>query len=745
VLRDRVVNEFLEQFLIEGRELVEQATEDLLALEQAPNQRAELDSAFRGFHTLKGLAGIVEFAAMSRVLHAAEDSLAAVRSGKRPVTGELVTDLLFCIDQVAQWLDELEREGRLPTVSDAAADALVALFQDSGPHRPAATAALGTEEPDWVEALLSEHPDGREQGGVAVRYRPEPGCFFRGMDPVALIAQLPDLQAISVIPNDPWPPLDALDPFVCNLTISALTGRAPDQVADHLRGVAGEVEIRRLRPTRSGQAPSALSAEATRLLQEQLLLISNAVDEGFSGRLVSAARVSGNVLRQISLASEAEQVQQALEESLRLGGAQPFADLLRQLLGSPPAAPTPDLQNERTFRRPEAIAVRALRVEVERIDALVRLAGELMVAKNAVSHAARLAKEGAEAASIAALLSDQHALLDRCVQDLQSSLLGIRVLPMRHVFRRFPKLVREMAVDLGKSARLLIEGDATEADKAVVEALSEPLLHVLRNAVDHGIEAAAQRAASGKSVVATVWLRAAREGEQIVVEVEDDGAGIDTQKVRRAAEDRGVAAPAAIAAMTDGEVNQLIFAPGLSTAASVSDVSGRGVGMDAVRSAIARLGGQVEIETRPGAGTRVRFRVPFTVLMSRVLTVEACGQVFGIPMEIVVETLRLPRDRIMRVGAAEAFVLRERTIPLINLADALGLRRDPLDASQAQVVITSAAGQFAALGVDCFGDHLEVMLRPVEGLLAGYPGIAGTTLLGDGRVLIVLDIPELLA
>ena len=167
--------------------------------------------------------------------------------------------------------------------------------------------------------------------------------------------------------------------------------------------------------------------------------------------------------------------------------------------------------------------------------------------------------------------------------------------------------------------------------------------------------------------------------------------------------------------------------------------------MDAVRSAIARLGGQVEIETRPGAGTRVRFRVPFTVLMSRVLTVEACGQVFGIPMEIVVETLRLPRDRIMRVGAAEAFVLRERTIPLINLADALGLRRDPLDASQAQVVITSAAGQFAALGVDCFGDHLEVMLRPVEGLLAGYPGIAGTTLLGDGRVLIVLDIPELLA
>jgi two-component system, chemotaxis family, sensor kinase CheA len=744
VLRDRVVNEFLEQFLIEGRELVEQATEDLLALEEAPDERAELDSAFRDFHTLKGLAGIVEFAAMSRVLHAAEDSLAAVRSGKRPVTGELVTDLLFCIDQVAQWLDELEREDRLPTVTDAAANALVARFQDPAPHTPVLTDAVGTEEPDWVAALLSDHPSEREQSGVAVRYRPEPGCFFCGIDPVALIAQLPDLRAISLIPNDPWPPLEELDPFACNLTITALTGGAPDQVADQLHDAAGQVEIRALGPARPERALGALSPEATRLLEEQLLLVSNSVDEGFSGRVVSAGRVSVNVLRLAGWASEAEQVRQVSDESLRLGEAETLADLLRHLLGRPSEAPAPDERDKRSFARPDEIAVRALRVEVERIDALVRLAGELTVAKNAVGYAARLAKEGAEATTLAALLSDQHALLDRCVEELHRSLLGIRVLPLRHLFRRFPKLVREMAIDLGKSARLVTEGDATEADKAVVEALSEPLLHVLRNAVDHGIEPAAQRAAAGKSAVATVWLRAAREGEQVVVEVEDDGTGIDIVKVRRIAEARGLAGSDALAAMTDSEITELIFAPGLSTAASVSTVSGRGVGMDAVRSAIARLGGQVEIETRPGAGTRVRFRIPFTVLMSRVLTLEVGGQMFGIPMEIVVETLRLPRDRIMRVGAAEAFVLRHRTIPLINLPDALGLRRDPLDDCHAHVVITSGAGEVVALEVDHFGDHVEVMLRPVEGLLTGFPGIAGTTLLGDGRVLIVLDVPELL-
>jgi two-component system, chemotaxis family, sensor kinase CheA len=166
--------------------------------------------------------------------------------------------------------------------------------------------------------------------------------------------------------------------------------------------------------------------------------------------------------------------------------------------------------------------------------------------------------------------------------------------------------------------------------------------------------------------------------------------------------------------------------------------------MDAVRSAIARLGGQVEVESRPGAGTRVRFRVPFTVLMSRVLTLEAGGQVFGVPMEIVVETVRLPRERIVPVGAAQAFVLRDRTIPLISLPDALGLPREPLEEAYANVVITAVAGQVAALEVDRFGDHLEVMLKPIDGLLAGLRGIVGTTLLGDGRVLIVLDMPELL-
>ena len=384
-----------------------------------------------------------------------------------------------------------------------------------------------------------------------------------------------------------------------------------------------------------------------------------------------------------------------------------------------------------------------MRVEVERIDALVRLAGELTVLKNTLGHASRLAKDGSDPAVLVTLLAEQHALLDRLVQELQRSLLGIRVLPMRYIFRRFPKVVREMAGDLGKSVRLLTEGEATEADKAVVEALSEPLLHVLRNAVDHGIETAAQRAAAGKSATATIWLRAAREGEQIVVDIEDDGAGIDTAKVRAIAAAKGVVAAEQLAAMTEEEITGLIFTPGLSTAASVSEVSGRGVGMDAVRSAIARLGGQVEVASRPGGYPGA---VPSAVRSHYVAGADARGWRPGLwrAARCCGRDRAAGAERIVQVGAAEAFVLRERTIPLMNLADALGLPGEARASPQANVVVTAAAGQLVALEVDRFGEQLEVMLKPLEGLLAGLRGIAGTTLLGDGRVLIVLDMQDLL-
>jgi two-component system chemotaxis sensor kinase CheA len=322
--------------------------------------------------------------------------------------------------------------------------------------------------------------------------------------------------------------------------------------------------------------------------------------------------------------------------------------------------------------------------------------------------------------------------------------LSIRVLPLGQVFHRFPRLVRDIGASLGKPARLVLDGETTEADKAIVDALFEPLLHTIRNAIDHGIEGHEERAARGKAQPATIALRAAREGEHVVIDVADDGRGIDLVKIRRVAAERQVASAETLAAMTDQEVSELIFTPGFSTADRVTRLSGRGVGMNAVLAAVERIGGRVTLKSRPGEGTTVRFTLPFTVMLTRVLTVEAGGQVFGIPFDSVVETARVARERIMPVGAARAFILKDRTLPLIDLAHALGGTEARTPGPEANVVVAAAGGQQAGLEVERLGTRMDVMLKPVDGLLAGLPGIAGTTLLSDGRVLLVLDLQEIL-
>jgi two-component system, chemotaxis family, sensor kinase CheA len=721
------MNEFIAQFLLESRELIEQATDDLLTLEGHPNDRERIDSAFRAFHTLKGAAGIVEFAAMARALHAAEDVLAEVRAGAEPVTAELISNGLTCLDQVVQWLDAMQEDGEIPLGADAAAEALVRRF--SAPSKkPAAPPQTG----DWSETLAARHPN--VGATIAIRYRPDAEAFFRGEDPLAILSRMPGLAALEIVKPEAWPPLGELDPFLCRLSFLALAICSLDEARSALQAVASQIEIAPLSPVEAGA--SGVPETARALLEAQRRLLDSIDTEAMTGRTASAGRVAANVMRSLGRLSDADRLEDVLDPDGLAAAIRSILDgggtaALAEEVGAVEAAPA------------EA-AARTLRVDVERIDALVNLTGELLVAKNALGHAAALAQGGADAAMLAGVLKDQHGVLQRLVDQLQRSVLNIRVLPMRYVFQRFPRLVREMVVNLGKPAHLATEGEDTEADKAIVEGLFEPILHVLRNALDHGVEPAAVRAAANKPAGATIVLRAARRGDHLVVEIEDDGGGIDVERVRTVAATREIASADALAAMGDKAVVNLIFTPGFSTAAQVTSLSGRGVGMDAVRTAVERLGGHVAVESKSGLGTLVRFTLPFAVMMTRVLTVEAGGELFGVPLESVLETVRLSRDDISAIGAATAFVHRGRTIPLIDLADALGEgRRSPSNA-QVNVVIAVAGGQVGGLEVDRLGERMDVMLKPMGGLLAGMPGLSGTTLLGDGRVLIVLDLHEFL-
>lgn len=628
------MNEFIEQFLIEARELVALATDDLLALEAAPGNAERLDSAFRAFHTLKGSAGIIGFPAMEHALHAAEEVLSGVRNAATPVTPALISHCLTALDQVVQWLDVIEETGEPP---------------------PAAEAERAAEK-------------------LASKFASEPA-----------------------------------------------KSDAPNQ-AD---------------PAAESPANERLSAVGQSLLQEQVRMLSHAVGDGAAGTIASAARVAENILRREGLAQESLEFQR-----LRAAGdVIPLVEALAKALAGT-LNPTP--VQDPTGQTPTAEVATALRVDVSRVDALVRLTGELIVAKNGVGHLVGLAQSGADLEAVALGLKNQHALLERLVGELQRSVLAIRVLPLRHAFQRFPRLIRDISASVGKPVRLTIEGEETEADKAIVEALFEPLLHVIRNAIDHGLELPKDRTAAGKIAAGSITLRAARQGDRVVVEISDDGAGLNLARIREVAATRGVASEDALAAMSDREVGDLIFAPGFSTATTVTGISGRGVGMDSVRSAVERMGGRVTVESKFGLGATVRFTLPFTVMMSRVLTVEAGAQSYGIPMEAVVETVRVPRAAITAIGAARAFVLRNRTLPLLGLADTLEIADAHDRSSEATIVVADAEGQLIGLEVDRVGAGMDVMLKPLEGLLSGMPGMAGTTLLGDGRVLIVLDLTELI-
>jgi two-component system, chemotaxis family, sensor kinase CheA len=641
-----MTDELLDQFLIEGRELVQQASEDLLALERDPGDAARIDSVFRAIHTLKGSVALFDFAPMGSMLHAAEDLLGAVRAQHLAAGRAVIDALLACVGTSEAWIGAIACSGALPADAGAEAERLrVALSAPLG----GAAAGLGQAvDPAWVAGLLARvEASVAARAVTALRYVPAADCFYLGDDPMQLARAIPDLLFLHIGGNAPWQ-LENFDPFACNLCFEALSAAPAERVRAPFRFVPDQVAI------------------------------------------------------------------------VELAGG-PVAER--------PGAPKPGGD----------AAARTLRVDAARIDALVDLVGELMVAKNGLAH---LAAQAADP-TLARALHASHADIERLAASMHRAVMGVRMLPLARTFRRLPRLVRDIAAQLGKEVAFDIGGEDVQADKTIVDALFEPLLHVLRNAVDHGIEDAALRRAAGKPPAGRVTLRASRAGDQIVIAVADDGAGVDPARVREAAVARGLVDASAIDTLDDRQAAALIFTPGFSIATAVTAVSGRGVGMDAVRAGVEALGGRVALESTQGAGTIVTLTLPQALMVTTVMSVLVGGERFGIPMDVVAETARIPVSRIVPIRAGEAFVLRDRTIPLLRLASLLRLGPGPRAAAHARVLICAFGAERVGVEVDGFGDRMDVLVRPLTGLLAGMQAVLGTALLGDGRVLLVLDVAAL--
>ncbi len=488
------------------------------------------------------------------------------------------------------------------------------------------------------------------------------------------------------------------------------------------------------------------------VMQEQLAMLGATDPDAADapGRAAAAGRVLRRGMQALDRSTE------GLEDALAEAGRGQL-DRLRGLIetdngGDPAASAAGDVPGagDGTGER----VAKSFRVDAESIDLLGDLVGELVVAKNSFPFLAERAEHQYGVRDLARELKDRFNVISRIAQDMQSAVMQVQMLPMQQIFQRFPRLVRDLSRRLDKDVELVLEGEQTEADKTVIEVLGEPLTHMVRNSIDHGIELPAQRQAAGKPARGTVRLAARQEGENVIIEVEDDGGGLDPEAIRRKAVSKELIGEDEAQRLNDQDSLQLIFAPGFSTRDAVSDLSGRGVGMDVVRSTVHRYGGTVSVASEHGRGTRLRLSMPLTMAVSYVMGVEVAGQLFGVPMENIVETVRLPQSAVRKVKQEEAVVLRDQVVPLRRLDRLLMLeaeaseRRSRVDANydepQVSVLVVRHNDGPLGLVVDDFQEGLDVIVKPMEGVLASIRAYSGTALLGDGRVLLVLNLRELL-
>ena len=772
--------DLLDQFVIEARECLEAIGKRLLDVEQDPDNDELLNDLFRSVHTLKGNCGLFEFKPLERVVHAGEDLLDRVRHRTLAYSAELADALLEAMDYSAQLIDQIERHGRIDSNADARsiahASALRSFVCGSEPApSPAPLAAVpviarvpvSSEDlaPSWT-SRLDLAAVASKLSVLALRYLPEVGCFFKGEDPWRLARTAPGLLQLHVASASAWPQGEdraAWDCYQCNLDIVLCTDAPRSEVEAHFCCVAEQVtwcdataNVGVAAPPGEPAVSPLLRQRVAVLWSDQCELLARAGDS--AGTVGAARRALSNLLGCLdgpagsaASASLAEIAGEVSASSLLVWArSNALAVEVVAVTATASEATMPDRDIVAVLPRVEdssaASPQKVLKVGQEKIDRLMELIGEMVVAKNSLPYLAQRAEEVFQQRELAREIKAQYAVINRIADDLQHAIMQVRMLPVGAVFQRFGRLIRDISRKLGKEVNLVVEGEDTEADKNVIESLADPLIHILRNSLDHGIELPAVRRAAGKAPAGTIRIVARQESDRVIIEIQDDGAGVDAARVRNKAVERGLISADQADTLSDDDAVQLIFLPGFSTADEISDLSGRGVGMDVVRTAIERINGGVELSSVQGKGTTLRLSLPLSMAVTTVMVVESAGRRLGVPMDLIVETVRIPACDIHHFKQARTTVLRGRVVPLRALNDLLALDAAPMlnEAGELAVLVIRHDNESVGLLVDHFHGASDIILKPLEGVLAGLIGFAGTALMGDGGVLMVLNPKELL-
>jgi two-component system chemotaxis sensor kinase CheA len=714
-----------ETFFQECEEQLAELESGLLAMEGGDQDPETINAVFRAVHSIKGGAGAFSLEALIRFAHVFETALDEMRSGRLAASPDVLKTMLRAADVLADLVRAAHagHEGDDPRAA-ALADELKAMSGAAGEDD-------GGEE-DWgdfefkPQAVAFEAPPAPT--GFVVRFKPRHDLYAKANETALLLRELSRLGETQIeLDADELPTLGELDPEAAYLAWTVTISGDVDETAirEVFEFVDGDCE---LEVTAVGGAPTEpagpdfdLSALLARVSDGPSDGEAAPADVGAPSPDLSAFETAAPQ----AAAPEAAPVEAAIVE-LPLAGKRAPAE-------APAEAPGPG-----AHRKSEAGAT--IRVDLERVDRLIDLVGELVI--NQAVLAQRVMEAGLARASAVAMGLDE---LEQLTREIQDSVMAIRAQPVKSVFQRMPRLVREVAAMTGKPVRLVTEGEGTEVDKTVIERLADPLTHMIRNAIDHGLESPEKRAAAGKPAEGVVRLAAMHRSGRIVIEVSDDGGGINRERVKGIAIERGLISPEA--QLSDEEIDNLIFMAGFSTATEVSDISGRGVGMDVVRRSIQALGGRITINSKPGKGSTFTMSLPLTLAVLDGMVVSVEGQTLVAPITAIIETLQPKAEDVHSLGGhARVISIRGGFVPLIDVGMALGYRAEPLPATAGvALLIEGEGGARAALLCDAIQGQRQVVIKSLEANYRQVPGVAAATILGDGRVALILDIDTIVA
>ena len=685
------VSQYLEIFLDESNEHLQTLSDQLIILEKEPDNSDTINEIFRAAHSLKGMAGTMGYKRMQNLTHDMENVFSEVRNGNMEVNSNLVDVLFQCLDALETYVDNIRE------TQDEGTD-------DNEPIIKALNAFIASE--------------GKENAAPAAKKEEAPAATASAAPADDKDMPLADFEKNAV--NEALK--KNLHVYKIKVSVDENCILKAARAFLVFKNLEGHGDIIK-------SEPSVQDIEDEKFdFDFSIIVVTEEKYDNIIALIKNVSEIKDAAGPEITQPFPEEQTEEAKEEKKETSAVSQTAK---------PAAAKPAAKKPASTGKTSGSVSHTVRVDIEKLDVLMNLVSELIIAKNGLVSASHV--EGDEAAALNQSFTEQIEYLERVTTNLHESVMKVRMMPIESVFSRFPRMIRDLNKKLGKKMELYMSGEDTELDRTVIDEIGDPIMHLLRNSADHGLESAEIRKERGKSEVGSIFLDAFQEGNNVVIEVRDDGNGIDTEKVKAKAVEKGTITQEQADVMTDKEAIDLLFRPSFSTAEKVTDVSGRGVGLDVVKSKIEALGGDVEVKTKYGEGSTFSIRLPLTLAIIQALMVKLGDEKYAISLGSIETIEDIPVSDIKYVHAKEVIHLRGNVIPLIRLRDLLDVPGEPEESENITVVVVRKGDKQAGLVVDSLIGQMEIVIKSLGKYIRINKMISGATILGDGSVALIID------